>query len=334
MPLATITPTACLHQPEAEYTRLLTDAGFDIRYPDDPTFTQGRDEAETIRVLKGTTAILAGGDFLTARVIEALPELRVIARMGVGYDRVDVAAATSRGIAVTITPTANHEAVAEIAFALMLAVSKNVLQHDRNTRAGIWDGPVNRPLRSTTLGLFGLGRIGQSTAIRGKAFRMKLLATDPFANTAFAAEHGIELVDFDTLLAESDFLSIHAPLCEQTKGVFDRAAFAKMKPDSVLINTARGGLVVEEDLIEALQSGQISAAGLDVFETEPVDPANPLLKLENTVLAPHRAGAETLASFDMAVEAAKCIATLAQGGWPQGCVVNQEIKDNWSWNPA
>ncbi len=334
MPVVMITPPSLLHQPEAEFTRLLTDAGFDIRYPDDPTFTQGRDEAETIRALEGTCAIIAGGEFLTAGVMEALPELRVIARAGVGYDRVDVETATSRGIAVTITPTANHESVAEQAFALILAVSRNVVLHDRNTRAGIWDGPANRPLRGMTLGLFGLGRIGQSTALRGKAFRMRLLATDPCADADFAAEHGIELVDFDTLLAESDFLSIHAPACEATRGVFNRAAFVKMKPDSVLINTARGGLVAEADLVEALRDGQIAAAGLDVFETEPVDPKNPLLSLDNTVLTPHRAGAETLAAFDMGVEAAKCIVDLARGDWPDGCVVNDGLRENWSWNPV
>ncbi|MGD9857299.1 MAG: phosphoglycerate dehydrogenase [Planctomycetaceae bacterium] len=333
MAVAFIAPPALFHQPEAEFTRLLTDAGFEVRYPDDPTFTRGRDEAETIRVLQGSSAIIAGGDYLTARVIAALPELRVIARAGVGYDRVDVTAATARGVAVTITPTANHESVAEQALGLMLAITRNIVIQDRMTRAGLWDGPINRPLRGTTLGLFGLGRIGRSTAIRAKAFRMQLIAHDPFADPEFVREHGIELVDFDTLLRRADFLSVHAPLSNETKGLFNRECFAKMKPDSTFINTARGGLVNEADLIEALTSGQIAAAGLEVFEQEPVDPNNPLLKLDNVVLTPHRAGEETLARFDMGVEAAKCIAALAQGRWPEGCVVNDSLKANWSWKP-
>jgi phosphoglycerate dehydrogenase-like enzyme len=234
---------------------------------------------------------------------------------------------------VTITPGANHESVAEQALGLMLAITRNIVIQDRKTRAGLWDGPVNRPLREQTLGLFGLGRIGRSTALRAKAFRMDLIAHDPFADPAFVREHGIELVDFDTLLRRSDFLSVHAPLNDETRGMFNRDCFAKMKPTSTFINTARGGLVNEADLIDALTSGQIAAAGLEVFEQEPVDPHNPLLKLDNVVLTPHRAGEETKARFDMGVEAARCIAALAQGRWPEGCVVNNQLKTNWNWSP-
>ncbi|MBX3440661.1 MAG: phosphoglycerate dehydrogenase [Planctomycetaceae bacterium] len=333
MPVVFIAPPALFHQPEAEFTRLLTDAGFEVRYPDDPTFTRGRDEAETIRVLRGASAMIAGGDYLTAEVIAALPELKVIARAGVGYDRVDVAAATARGVAVTITPGANHESVAEQALGLMLAITRNIVIQDRMTRAGLWSGPINRPLREQTLGLFGLGRIGRSTAIRAKAFRMDLIAHDPFANPEFVREYGIELVDFDTLLRRSDFLSVHAPLNDETRRIFNRDCFAKMKPTCTFINTARGGLVNEPDLIDALTSGQIAAAGLEVFEQEPVDPNNPLLKLENVVLTPHRAGEETKAGVDMGVEAARCIADLSQGRWPEGSVVNHVLKDTWAWEP-
>lgn len=331
-PIVAVTPTGILNQLEAPYARLLTDAGFEIRYPEDPTFTRGRDAAETIRVLKGASAILAGGEYLTEEVIAAMPELRVIARAGVGYDRVAVNTATERGIAVTITPSANHESVAEQTLGLMLAVSRNIVIQDRMMRSGQWEGGApNRPLRETTLGLFGLGRIGRSTAVRAKAFRMHLIAHDPFADPQFVAEHNIELVDFDTLLRRSDFLSIHAPLTDETRGIFNRDCFARMKTDSVLINTARGGLVNEADLIVALTSGEIAAAGLEVFETEPIDPQNPLLKLENVVLTPHRAGDETRARDDMAMEAAQCIVRLFRNEWPSGCVVNDSLKASWSW---
>ena len=226
MPIAMITPTAMWRQVDAPYTRLLQEAGFEVRFPDESTFTRGRDAAETIRVLRGVSGLVAGGEFLTEEVIARLPELRVIARAGVGYDRVDVAAATRHGVLLTITPTANHEAVAEQAMGLLLAVSRNVALHDRMMRAGQWQVPVNRPLRGTTIGFVGLGRIGRSTAVRAKAFRMQLIACDPYADPKFVAEHGIELVDFDTLLARSDIVSIHAPLNDETRGRFNRATFA------------------------------------------------------------------------------------------------------------
>jgi D-3-phosphoglycerate dehydrogenase len=128
-------------------------------------------------------------------------------------------------------------------------------------------------------------------------------------------------------------VSIHAPLNEVTRGRFNRATFAKMKPGSILINTARGGLVVEADLVEALTSGHLAGAGLDVFEVEPVAPDNPLLKLDNVVMTPHRSSEETRAMVDMGVEAARCIVELYAGRWPEGCVVNNQFRDQWCWDP-
>ncbi|MDA1016727.1 MAG: phosphoglycerate dehydrogenase, partial [Planctomycetota bacterium] len=310
-----ISPVALIPQTDAQFVRIFKDAGFEVVYPADSSFTRGRDEDETIRVLQGVSAILAGGEIMTPRVIESLPELRVIARSGVGYDRIDIPAATRHKVAVTITPTANHEAVAEQTLMLMLAVSRNVVHHDRLIRSGTWDAPVSAPLRGRTLGLVGLGRIGRSVVPRAQAFRMKVLAFDPLADPQFAAEHNVELVDFDTLLATSDIVSVHAPMMESTRGLFNRDAFRKMKAGSVLINTSRGGLVVEADLVEALRSGPLSAAGLDVFEIEPIRPDNPLLKLDNVVLTPHKATEETLAQMDMGIEAAQSIVDLHQGRW-------------------
>ncbi len=331
MPTALVTPEKLHHADDAEAVRLLIDAGFDVRFPRDRTFTRGRSEEETIEALRGVSAILAGGDLLTAHVIESLPELRVIARAGVGFDRVDVAAATAHNIAVTITPNANHQAVAEQAMALLLAVTRNIVIHDRITRSGVWEAPINRPLRGATLGLVGLGRIGRSTAVRARAFGMQIIACDPYANERSVNGVDIEFVDFNTLLSRADFVSIHAPLTSETHGLFNRDTFARMKPGSVLINTARGGLVVEADLVDALNSRHLSAAGLDVFETEPVSPDNPLLTLDNVVLTPHRSSEETLAFRDMTVEAAESIVTLYTGGWPESCVINPEIRTAWVW---
>ena len=145
------------------------------------------------------------------------------------------------------------------------------------------------------------------------------------------AAQGIELVDFDTLLARSDAISIHCPLNDETRGLFDAEVLSRMKPASVLINTARGGIIVESDLSEALQNGPLAAAGLDVFEQEPASPDNPLFALENIVVSPHLAGADTTSIQDMANEAADCIATLYEGNWPGPAVVNSDVQAAWSW---
>ncbi|MBT4866243.1 MAG: phosphoglycerate dehydrogenase, partial [Planctomycetaceae bacterium] len=270
------------------------------------------------------------GEFFTETVLSALPKLRIIARSGVGYDRVDLAAATARSIPVTITPTANFDAVAETAIALLMAVAKSIVLNDRRAR-GDWERRMTRPVRGSTLGLFGLGRIGRAVAIRAKGLGMQVLACETHPDQQFVKEQGIELVDFDRLLGESDYLSIHCPLNQETEGLFDRNVFARMKPDAVLINTARGPIVAEADLTEALRSGQLHAAGLDVMEQEPPASDNPLLQLDNVVLSPHIGGEDTLSSEMMGIEAATCIVDLKRGHWPQGAVVNDELQQDWTW---
>ena len=332
MPTVLISPEAFLHQPEASYARLLRNAGFEIRYPQNPTFTRGLGpEEETIEAFKNAVAVIAGGEHVTRRVIESSPSLRVIARSGVGFDRVDIAAATERNIAVTITPTANHEAVAEQALALLLGVAKNVALNDRNLRAGRWSQILTAPVRGRTAGLIGLGRIGRSTAIRFAAVGLKVIAYETMPNLEFVAQHGIELVELDELLQRSDFVSVHCPLNDQTHGLCNAAFFARMKPGSVLINTSRGGLVVETDLLAALQSGHLAGAGLDVFQQEPLSPVSPLLQVENVVLSPHLAGTDTRSMEDMGIESAHNILKLSRNEWPEGAVVNAELRPRWKW---
>lgn len=336
MEIALIVPEAMQHKPEAPYTRILREAGFEVRYPRNPTFTRGLGgEAEAIEELQGARAVMAGGgEPYSEAVLAALPDLRVIARTGVGYDRIDVPAATRRGIAVTITPTANHEAVAEHALALLLALAKNIVNNDQKTRVGGWRTELNRPIRGQTLGLVGLGRIGRSVALRVLALGMHVLAYETRPDMTFVARHGIELVDFDTLLARSDVVSVHCPLNAETRGLFRRETFAKMKRGAYFLNTARGGLVVERDLVEALQEGQLGGAGLDVFETEPTNAENPIFGLPNVVVSPHIASGDYLAMENMGVEAAQCIARLRRGEWPSGAVVNDELRDGWTWDRA
>lgn len=331
MPVVLITPEALVNV-RGPWVTKLEEAGLTVAYPEDPTFTRGLySAADTIRVLKPAAAVIAGGEYFTPEIQAGLPNLRVIARAGVGYDKVNVPAATSRKIAVTITPTANHEGVAEQAFAMIFAIAKGVVVNDARTRAGQWSVGCTAPLRGKTLGFFGLGRIGRSTAIRGRAMGMTVIACETYPDLAFAKQHGIELVDFDALLARSDYLSLHCPHNAQTDRMFNRDVFARMKRGSVLINTSRGRLVAEADLLVALQNGQLGGAGLDVFENEPATADNPLFALKNVVVSPHLGGADQLSQDNMAIEAADCIVKLYRGEWPVGAVVNDELHTGWTW---
>src|SRR5580704_8462162 len=331
LPVALITPEEMIRTPGPE-AQILREAGFEVRYPADTTFTRGLGtEDETMRTIRGVNALLAGGEWLTEKVFAAVPELRVVARAGVGYDRVDVVAATRHGVAVTITPTANHAAVAEHTLALLFCVSRQIAISDRTMRAGQWIRRRLSPVRGRTIGLVGLGRIGRSTAVRCAALGMKVIAYEVKPDVTFVKEHGIDLVSFEALLKQSDFVSLHCPLTEETRGLMNAAAFAKMKPGSLFINTARGGLVVESDLIAALQSDHLGGAGLDVFEKEPPDPKNPLFQMDQVVVAPHLGGGDTQSIADMGAEAARCAVNLYRGQWRQGAVVNDLLKSGWRW---
>jgi D-3-phosphoglycerate dehydrogenase len=308
------------------YRTLLEAAGFTVV---DPPFWGMLRMPDLLEWLPGCEAIIAGGETISAAIMDKAPKLRVIARTGVGFDAVDVAAASERNIVVTITPGANHESVAEQTFALLLGLVKDLRAHDQSIRSGNWiRTPLPRPLRGLTIGLVGLGRIGRAVASRAIAFGMTVVAADPFAQT----EPGIKIVRLDDLLRTSDVVSLHLPVLEDTRALFDRTKFAAMKPGSIFINTDRGGLMVESDLIEALESGHLAGAGLDVFNPEPPAPDNRLWSVPNLLFTPHMAGLDTLAMSEMARMAAQCIIDLHQGIWPEPCVINPEIASGWRWS--
>jgi phosphoglycerate dehydrogenase-like enzyme len=221
--------------------------------------------------------------------------------------------------------------VAEQMFSLLLAVARNIVNNDRLIRGGGWTRELVQPLRGKTLGLVGLGRIGRAVALRAHAFGMRVCAYDPISDPEFDALVSLNRRSFDQLLAESDVVSLHLPLTPETRGLINRQTLARMRPGSYLINTARGGLVVEADLAEALASGHLAGAGLDVLNSEPPAPGNPLLALPNVVLSPHLGGIDIKGMNDMAELAARCVVNLYQGTWPKGCVVNEEIADGWVW---
>jgi len=288
-------------------------------------------EDQILLHLKDIDASLAGSEPYTERVLAANPRLKVIARVGVGYDAVDLAAATRHDVAVTFAPGTNQGSVSEHAFALILALSRNIISQHAGTAAARWPRGSMVPIRGQTLGLAGLGRIGKAMASRAFAFEMNVIAHDPFADKDWAARHGVDLVSFDQLLARSDFVSLHMPSAPETKHVINKRTLALMKPTAYLINTARGSVVDEAALAEALAGKKIAGAGLDVFEEEPPLADNPLLKLDNVVLTPHAAGTDYKSRDDMAHSAAEAIVSLSRGDWPAEKVVNPAVKPTFSW---
>lgn len=326
MPKVLLTPTTMTGK-AGPFVDLLQKAGFEVGWP---TVLHQLTEADLLRELPGVVGTVAGSEPYTRKAIENAKDLRVIARAGVGYDAVDLAAATDCGVAVTITPGTNHDTVAEHTLALILGLAKDIVRQDRDTKACQWRRQVTLALRGRTLGILGLGRIGKALAQKAAAFNLKLIAYEPFPDPAFNARMGIELTSIERVLAESDFVSVHVPLGPETKYLINRKTLALMKPTAFLINTARGGLVCEADLLEALRTGKIAGAGLDVFEVEPCR-ENPLFALDNVILTPHTAGVDNQSVVDMAVMAAQCIVAISRGEWPADKIVNPEVKGRFRW---
>ncbi len=236
-------------------------------------------------------AIVAGTGLVTREVFEHAPKLKIVARDGVGYDNVDVAAASEHGVWVTIAPADElFSTVADHAMALMLCVARKVCVADRSLRSGSWDVLMGAVLEGKTLGILGLGRIGYKIAMRGKGFNMKIIYYDAVRKEDVEGELGIEFRSFDKLLEESDYLVISVPLTAQTKGMVSERELRKMKKSAYLINIARGPIVDHQALVKALREGWIAGAGLDVFYEEPLPPDDPILTLDNVVLTPHIAG--------------------------------------------
>ena len=233
-----------------------------------------------------------GIERLDGETIRSLERCRVISIYAVGTDRIDVAAAEERGIAVANVPDYCTTEVAEHTMALILAVWRKLPRAERIARRGTLALdellPLHR-LQGKTLGMLGLGRIAREVAVRGKAFGLRVIAHDPFVDAAAAESLGVELCSFDDLLAASDVLSLHVPLSDATRGWIDSRALARMPKGAFLVNAGRGGVVDESALLQALSSGHLGGAALDVLTSEPVDPAHPLLALENVIVTPHMA---------------------------------------------
>ena len=248
-----------------------------------------RSEDEVIRMAQGFDAIIASIDPFTAHVLDKLSQLKIISRTGVGYDAIDVPAATRRGVAVCTGPGVNRHAVAEYAITLMLQCARRVSEHLASVQAGRWERQEGFDLAGKTVGIIGLGTIGKEVAQRLRAFEMRILAYDIIQDPQFAEAYGVTYVSLDELLRESDLVTLHAFLDARSQKLLNAERFQLLKPSAYIINTARGGLIDHGALYEALKHKRIAGAALDAFEEEPLG-ETPLRGLDNCWLSPHAAG--------------------------------------------
>lgn len=284
---------------------------------------------EVLRQVKDKEALVC---LLTEKVndelLQVAPKLKIAANVAVGFDNIDVAACTKRGVVATNTPGVLDETTADFAWTLLMAVARRLLEGDGLARSGNWKGwdldqLVGTDVWGKTLGIVGFGRIGRAMARRAGGFQMRVIYTDAVRATAnVEKELGAEYRDMNSLLAEADFISVHTPLLPETRGLFNAEKFGRMKRTAFLINTARGPVVNEGDLVAALEGGKIAGAALDVFEKEPaIDPG---LRRANVVLGPHVASASLETRTKMAVMAAENVLALLQGRRPAN-VLNPEV---------
>jgi D-3-phosphoglycerate dehydrogenase len=284
--------------------------------------------AELAALMPGTQAVLVGLENVNEALLDQAPELQIVSRFGVGYDTVDIAACTRRGVVVGVTNGGNDLAVAEHTMMLLLAVARRTIEMDASVRAGSWMVREGRPmgeLAGRTVMVIGYGRIGTRVARFCSAFDMRVMVFDPaFPVPRIAADGHIPVTDIAGALPEIDVLTLHCPLAEVTHHLINREMLGLMKPTAWLINAARGPLVDEAALIEALSTGRLEAAGLDVQLREPPDPTNPLLQLKNVVFSPHNAAAPIECYEKMSIRAAKNMLELFDGVLDPGYVVNPE----------
>lgn len=306
---------------EGLHKQILRDAGYEII---ETTNEQPLSAAELAKLVADVDGVILGLDAMTAAVIDQAKQLRVISRYGVGVDTVDVAAATRRGIVVTTTPGANSIAVAELTMALMLALARSIPYHDRLVRQGKWTRVQGLELYGSTLGIVGLGRIGREVARRAAGLGLRILFYDPIPPTPDSlVDLKVEPCPLEALLSTSDVVSLHLPLDDSSRHMIDRQALERMKPGALLINTARGGLVDEQALYEALVQGKLAGAACDVFAKEPPGDS-PLLTLDNFIATPHIGSTTLQTTLRMGLMAAQNTLAVLRGERPAG-VVNPEV---------
>jgi len=299
----------------------LTAAGLDILINDTGHVLS---EDELIARMPGVFATIAHGERYTARVFAASPDLRVVARYGVGHDRVDVESATAHGVTVAMAYGTNHESVADYAFAMAIALCCDILGNHRMVVEGGWRFALHQGMWGRVAGLVGLGRIGKAMARRCQAFSMPVLAFDPALDRDHAAQAGITPTTLEEVLQRADIVSLHLPLLASTRHIIGAREIALMKRGAVIVNTARGGLIDEDALAAALRDGRLAGAGLDTFEREPPT-GSPLLSLGNVILSPHAAASDPKTEELMGHRCVDHILAVWGGARPDlDCVLNPQ----------
>ncbi len=287
------------------------------------------DEDEIIAQVQNADGIITSETRMTRRVLESLAQCKVVLRTGVGYDVIDVEAATEQGIAVVNIPDMWTREVANQAMSLLLALNRRVVNLHSDIRSNVW---TPRPpyavgsLHSETIGILGLGRIGSAMAQRANGFELNVVAHDPYISDDVFEERGVTRVSFEEMLSQSDYVSLHTPLTDETRHIINENALRLMKPNAYLINTSRGPVVDEAALIKALQEGWIAGAGLDVLEKEPPDSDNPLLSMDNVVLSPHSGHTSELSLRIRTGRYGEEVAAVLDGKMPRNLVNPQVLE--------
>ena len=291
-----LTTTSYQDTPGAHHA-LLESSGVDVVRARGPLTEQ--DMLDLISADGPFDGFLHGDDHITARVIDAaLPELKVMAKYGIGLDAIDVAHATEKNLPVLFTPGVNHTTVAEHAIGLMIALSKHFWPHMRAVKTGEWKRMTGNELMGKNVAVLGMGRIGKELIIRARAFGMNCVAYDPFWDAAFAADHEVTRCDtaIDAML-DADVISLNLPLTDESRNLLNKDSLANLKQGALVINTARGGLVVEEDMAEACRSGHLGGYGGDVLCKEPMQAGHPFQEIDNIIITPH-VGSRTFESVE------------------------------------
>jgi D-3-phosphoglycerate dehydrogenase len=257
---------------------------------------------------------------VSAELMDRMPKCKIICRIGTGLDAIDIPAATERGIWVTNVPDYSIDEVSSHAMAFTLALARNLFRHRAMSQTGTWRYETERPIAriaGQTMGILGIGRIGGASARKAQGLGFNVIAHDPYVSDERFAELGVRKVDFDTLLAESDFITLHVPLNDGTRKIIDAAALAKMKPTAFLVNTARGEVVDIPALVDAVRNNVIAGAGIDVLDVEPPPPDYPILHEESILVTPHIGWASTESGHDVRIRGAEDVVLVFQGKAPK-----------------
>lgn len=303
----------------------LRDAGFVVRKSPAGAPAGHANDRSDVEALLVQWAPISGD------IMDSFPRLRLISRLGIGYDMIDVEAATARGIAVSNTPSYCVEEVVAHSIAMIMSLSRGLPQYDRAMRKQLWKPVLAHPMAArpstTSVSVVGFGRIGSKVALGLKSLGFRVLVIDPFASEESITAAGCEPVELDDVLSQSDIISLHVPLDDETRHMLRHETIAKMKRGAVVVNTCRGGLIDEAALIDALESGQLSAAALDVFEKEPLSPDHPFLAQDNVLISPHAAWYSPESLKDLPVHAAQNVIDFFSPGDAAVPIVNRKFRE-------